>query len=257
MKTTDVERKKLLVRIESMLEIPMTILGLVWLVLLILELLNNSTQFLERLGLVIWVIFILDFVVKLILAPAKLQYLKTNVITIVSLIVPAFRVLRALRLLRLLRFSRGLRLVKILGSLNRGMRAVSNTMKRRAFGYVLMLTVIVIFAGAAGMFAFENRIPGGLNDFGTSLWWTTMIMTTLGSEYWPKTPEGRILCIFLSLFAFAVFGYITATIATFFIGRDADDRQGEIAGSKEIRELKAEITEMKAMLSAMAHQIRK
>ena len=134
MKTTDVERKTLLVRIESMLEIPMTILGLVWLVLLILELLNKSTQFLERLGLVIWVIFILDFVVKLILAPAKLQYLKTNVITIVSLIVPAFRVFRALRLLRLLRFSRGLRLVKILGSLNRGMRAVSHTMKRRAFG---------------------------------------------------------------------------------------------------------------------------
>jgi len=47
-----------------------------------------------------------------------------------------------------------------------------------------------------------------------------MIMTTMGSQYWPQTPEGRMLCLFLALYAFAVFGYVTAAIATFFIGLD-------------------------------------
>jgi voltage-gated potassium channel len=43
------------------------------------------------------------------------------------------------------------------------------------------------------------------------------------------------------LYAFAVFGYITATLATFFIERDAENKEAEIAGDKSIRELKDEI----------------
>ena len=34
--------------------------------------------------------------------------------------------------------------------------------------------------------------------------------------------EGRILCFILVLYAFSVFGYVTATLATFFVGRDID-----------------------------------
>jgi len=82
----------------------------------------------------------------------------------------------------------------------------------------------VTLAGAAGMYAFERSVPGGaLTDYATSLWWTLMIITTMGSEYWPKTPDGRLLCLFLAVYAFTVFGYVTATLATFFIGSDARD----------------------------------
>ncbi len=242
------ERKRLLTRVESFFEIPMIILGFVWLALLVIELVNGTNPFIETLGYIIWGAFLIDFFIKFFIAPDKGLFLKANIFTIVSLVVPAFRVLRIARALRVLR---SLRLVKVLGSLNRGMRSLSATMKRRAFGYVLVLTLIIVFGGAAGMYAFENEIPNGLHDYGTSLWWTTMIMTTLGSEYWPQTTEGRILCIILSLYAFAVFGYITATIATFFIGRDASDKNAEIAGSKQIQELKTEIRELKMMIEKL------
>jgi voltage-gated potassium channel len=128
-------------------------------------------------------------------------------------------------------------------------------MQRRAFGYVVLLTVIVIFGGAAGMYAFERDVDGGLTDFGTALWWTTMIMTTLGSEYWPQTPEGRVLCIILSLFAFAIFGYITATIATFFLGRDAENDQAELAGAKQIEALRKEIVALKQMVQELKNKM--
>jgi voltage-gated potassium channel len=244
------ERKKLLRRIESFLEWPMVVLGFVWLMLLVIELVYGENQLSEIFGLIIWVIFIVDFVIKFSLAPVKGRFLKSNILTIISLVVPAFRVFRIFRIIRVFRISRSFRLVKIIGSLNRGMRALSITMQRRAFGYVFLLTLIVIFAGAAGMFAFEKDTPDGLETYGTSLWWTTMIITTLGSEFWPQTLEGRILCIILSLFGFAVFGYITATIATFFIGRDAEENKSrnEIA---KIDELKSEIMELKAMIKTL------
>ena len=46
-----------------------------------------------------------------------------------------------------------------------------------------------------------------------------MIMTTMGSTYWPQTAEGRLMCVGLALYAFAMFGYITAIVASFFVAR--------------------------------------
>ena len=81
-----------------------------------------------------------------------------------------------------------------------------------------------------------------------------MLMTTMGSEYWPKTAEGRVLCFFLSLYAFAVFGYLTAAIATFFVGRDAPDEGAEIAGAKSIELLHADIKALRDEIQALSRQ---
>lgn len=45
-----------------------------------------------------------------------------------------------------------------------------------------------------------------------------MIMTTIGSGYWPETPEGRILAFLLSIYEFSIFGYITEALENFFVG---------------------------------------
>ena len=157
-KHTARERKQLLTRIENLLDGPLIVLGFIWLILIIVELLFDPNPIIETISYVIWIIFILDFLLKLFLAPNKGAFIKSNLLTLISLIIPALRILRVFRVLRILRFSRGLRLVKIVGSLNRGIKALSATMERRAFGYVMLLTTIIVFAGSAGMYAFEKDI---------------------------------------------------------------------------------------------------
>lgn len=221
--SANTSRYRLLRRIIEVFETPMIILGFIWLVLLIIELVYSLNPVLEAIGFIIWGIFVVDFLIKFFIAPKKVWFLKRNILTIISLVVPAFRIVRVFRVLRLLRFSRSLRLVKVFGSLNRGIRVLGNTMKKRAVGYVVAMTVLVLFVGAAGMFAFER--DEGLKDYSSALWWTAMLLTTMGSEYWPKSTEGRVLCFVLSLYAFAMFGYVTATISTFFIGKDVEDEK--------------------------------
>jgi voltage-gated potassium channel len=238
----DHERSALLQQMASWLETPMLVLGFVWLGLLVWELLWGLSALLEAVGTVIWVIFIVHFVVEFVLAPRKLAYLKSHWLTALSLIVPA---LRLLRIVHLLRAARGLRLVKVVGSLNRGMRALGASLGRRGFGYVVTLTTIVTLAGAAGMYAFENTQQDGLHNYGEALWWTAMLMTTMGSAYWPQTPEGRVLCVILALYAFAIFGYVTAALATYFVGRDAEDADAALAGAKSVEALRAEIAALR------------
>jgi len=234
------ERSKLLTSIEKFLEGPMIFLGFVWLVLLVVELVWGLSKPLEYSSLTIWVIFIIDFIIKFILAPVKLPFLKTNWLTVISLIIPALRIFRIFRFVRLLRGLRGIRLVRIVSSLNRSMKSLGATMKRRGFGYVFLITLIVTFAGAAGMYALENPNPG-FNSYGMALWWTAMRVITAGNEFNPATPEGRGLAFLIAIFGYSIFGYVTATFATFFIGRDADENDAPIAGAKDIESLRKTI----------------
>ncbi|HLL75254.1 MAG TPA: potassium channel family protein [Pyrinomonadaceae bacterium] len=251
------ERRQALSQLEDWMEMPMLVLGFVWLALMLWEYVWGISPLLETAVNVIWIIFILDFVVKFTLAPDKTDYLKANWLTLVALAVPAlrvFRIFRVVRVLRAARAARGLRLVRVVTSLNRGMRALGASMGRRGFGYVAALTAIVTLAGAAGMYAFENGVEGGLTTYGEALWWTAMIMTTMGSAYWPQTPEGRVLCFLLALYSFAVFGYVTATLATFFVGRDAGDERAEVAGAAQVERLREEVAALREELRALARR---
>jgi voltage-gated potassium channel len=216
------ERTRLLVQLEQMFERPMFILSLVWIGLVIVELTRGDTPFGSRLGMAIWIIFIVDFVIKFLVAPRKTPFLRRNWATALSLLVPAFRVFRFARAMRGVRMLRGVRFARLLGSMNRGMRALRRGMRRRGFGYVVALTILIVLSGAAGMMAFEREGPNraAFESYISAVWWTSMLVTSVGSENWPRTGGGRALTLILAIYGLAVFGYITATLASLFIDQD-------------------------------------
>jgi len=212
-------------RMQRRLEAPMLLLSLAWIALFVVDEVRGLGPALTWTSHAIWAVFVVQFAVEFALAPDKRGYLRRNWLGALSLALPALRMLRVVRVLRFTRavgWLRGVRFVRVVGTFNRGMRALGRTMQRRGAGYVVALTVVVTFVGAAGMFAFEREADGArFASFGDALWWTAMLMTTMGSEAWPQTTAGRVLCVLLSLYAFAVFGYVTALLASFFVGRDA------------------------------------
>ena len=76
-----------------------------------------------------------------------------------------------------------------------------------------------------------------------------MLVTTIGSQYWPESAEGRVLCLLLAVYGLAMFGYVTATLATFFIGRDDENRSNASSG-ESITALRREIRELRTALEA-------
>jgi voltage-gated potassium channel len=244
------QRWRLLHNVVRTLEPAMTALGFLWLTLLVIDFTRGLSPALSRLNELIWAIFVLDFALEFIVAPRKTVYLKRHWIVAVSLAVPVIRIARFARLLRIGRVVRGAKLARTLGSLNRSMSALRATMRRRGLAYVIALTALTTAAGAAAMYAFENGVPdpSGIHDYATALWWTAMIMTTMGSAYWPQTAEGRVLCVLLALYAFAVFGYVTATLATFFIDRDTKEDKGGVAGRDAVEQLRDDIASLRSLV---------
>lgn len=247
----DRRRWRTLKELEAWLDKPMLVLSAAWLVLLVVELAWTTNRPLQVLGLAIWGVFILEFALRLALAPKKLTFLAHNLLTLAALVVPAFRLLRAVRLLRFLRFARfarGATLVRVVAGANRSMKALRRSMGRRGLGYVALLTLVVCLLGAVGMRTFEATGPNGeaFDSFADALWWTAMILTTMGSQAWPATGEGRVLAVLLSTYALAVFGYIAGALASYFVGRDQED--AEAPAPRELAALRREIAALRAEL---------
>jgi voltage-gated potassium channel len=253
------ERSEVLQQWEDWLEMPMLILGFPWLGLFIIELIWGLNPLLIAIGITIWIAFIIDFSVKIFLAPHKLAYLKHNGLIIFSLLIPTlrtFRIVGVIQSLQSVHAVLGLHLLGVMTRTNKGMRLLAASVQRRGFGYVVGLTVIVVLLGAAGIYGFEHKLPDGMGiaDYSTALWWTAMVMTPMGSDYFPKTAEGRVLCFFLALYAIAVCGYATATLATFFVGQDAENDDAGLAGAKSIQALQAEIHALRTEIQALARR---
>jgi voltage-gated potassium channel len=232
------EREEILYQINETLDTPLIFLSVLWLVLIIIDLIYGLPSFLQTLSSVIWAIFIIDFIIELYIAPRKRAYLRNNWLSGISLLLPPLRILklfRASRIIKVVRVGQSFNLARLISSFNRSLKVVRNTMKRRGMGYVMALTTLITLLGAAGMYSFEYP---HFDSYGDALWWTSMIMTTIGSQYWPVTSEGRILTFLLALYAFAIFGYITAALASILVGRDKEAQSNDIEGlNREVQYL--------------------
>lgn len=67
--------------------------------------------------------------------------------------------------------------------------------------------------------------------------------------------RGRVLCVFLALYAFGVFGYVTAALATFFVGRDADSNEAEVAGAKQLAAVRDEVSALREEIRALSQKL--
>ncbi len=154
-----------------------------------------------------------------------------------------FPFLQTFPLARALTATFGMQVIWMFASADQGLRSLRRTMGRRGTGYALTFTVVVILAGAAGMLHFENGSPDpqGIHSYPKVLWWVAMQLTNIGSGYRPVTFGGHVLCLGVSIFAVAIFGYLTAVFAAFFIGRDAEDPNSEIPNLTSIHQLSAEV----------------
>lgn len=259
-KETSRERFELLVHVSSFLEPIMVGLGIVFLGLLLMEfagvpLVLFGANRMADVMQAIWAIFLGDFLLRLVIAPDKVAFLRSNVLGALSLALPFLRPLRAFRAARALR---GFSLVRLLGGINRGMRALRRITRGSLMLYVAALTIAVVFAGAVGVMYFDRGYTDSpVRTFEDALWWSATLVTTMNSELHVVSGEARVIALLQRIYALSIFGYITASIASYLIGVDTSEErrrdvqvQGELFD--EIRRLRVEVEAMRASVSGEA-----
>jgi voltage-gated potassium channel len=201
---------------------PMLVLAIcmvpILLVPLVHRLRGSAAAGFDAASYVIWALFIVEYVVKVTLAPDRWGYVRGHLIDLAVIAIPFLRPVRALRLLRLIRLSwLGAWAVK-------GVRSALRVLRHRGLHFALLAVVILVFVGAAAELAFEARSPGStIRNYGDALWWAAVTVTTVGyGDKVPITAAGRGVATVLMITGISLFGLLSATISSYFIESASD-----------------------------------
>ncbi|MFL6243182.1 MAG: potassium channel family protein [Acidimicrobiia bacterium] len=222
-------RQDNLERFEGITALPLLVLAVAFIPLLILPLLFELSEPVEdaflALDWLIWAAFAAEFIIRLTLSSKKWRFVRRNWADLLIVVVPFLRPLRILRSARALRL---LRLTRLVALLNVASRQASRLLVKHRLHLVILVTAVVVLAGAAVGFAVEEGQGGKMDSFGDSLWWSVSTVTTVGyGDVYPVTPAGRGIAVLLMLAGVAFFSVLAGNIAAFFLERVPEKQAAE------------------------------
>ena len=177
--------------------------------------------------IVVWAAFAVDLSIRVWLSEHRVRFLLDHPLDVLIVVVPV------LRPLRIIRFGALLRPLMATGIVARDLR------KRAAhWAFVGAAIVIVVATAIAGIV--ERETEGGIENWGTVIWWAIATITTVGyGDVVPVSPMGRIVGVLLMLVGIGVFGVLTANIAAWFVEQTQKSEQKQI--SDELARLREEL----------------
>jgi len=210
-------------RFSAAVDLPMMVLALLWLPVLVLpfviKLPPGLTATFEDIDYAVWAAFVVEYLVKLWLTPARRAFFTHHLVDLAVIVLPMLRPLRAARLLRLLNLSRGG--VVLVNALRRA----KDVLTHRGLHFVLLAVGLIVFACAGLILSFEADAPGSnIHSFGDAIWWAIVTVTTVGyGDRFPVTAGGRGVAVVLMLVGIGLIGVLTATVASYFVEQKADE----------------------------------
>ncbi len=183
-----------------------------------------------------WAAFLLDYLARLALSDQRWRFVWQHP---VDLAVVALPLLRPLRLLRL---------VALLGMLN---RRASGSLRGRVVVYAVGAASLVLLVAALAVLDAERGRPGAnIGNFGDALWWALTTVTTVGyGDHFPVTATGRFVAGGLMVAGIALLGVVTATFASWLIERVAQvEEASQAATRRDVETLAREVAALRAQL---------
>jgi voltage-gated potassium channel len=215
-------RHELVDRIEDITKYPMVVLGLAWLVLLILvgttDLNGSSSVLLVGTLFVLWVVLLVEYLVRLVVSPDRRGYLRRRWVEPVTVVVPPFEGWHLV----------GMEKMSLL--VHEGVLRVQAILKHHSLFRVLIAATATLFLGAWLVLLFEDHTKGSnIHNYSGALWWAIVTVTTVGyGDRFPVSGAGRAVAVVLMLVGIGLIGVLTATVASVFVKEHTDANKEEI-----------------------------
>ncbi len=214
-------RHDLVDRIERVTKFPMALLGVAWLVIAIIVLttdVHSSASTVLVGGLfVLWVIMLVEYLVRLVVTPDSLGYLRRRWVEPATVVLPPLQGWHVV----------GIEKTTLL--MREGELRVEAILKHHSLFRVLIAVVAVLITGSWLVLLFEENTKGSnIHDYPGALWWAIVTVTTVGyGDRYPVTEGGRAVAAILMLVGIGLIGVLTATVASVFIKEHTDANKEE------------------------------
>ncbi len=163
---------------------------------------------------IIYVIFVVDYIVRFAIAADKKKFFKENIFDLIAIIPfnSTFRIFRTLKFSKFLKFAKLFKLLRVGSVLARMLSKAKRFLNTNGLKYVLILSLASILFATIGIMYFEHM------QFEDALWWAFVTATTVGyGDLSPSTKAGRVIASLLMLVGIGVIGSLTSSITSFFL----------------------------------------
>lgn len=194
------------------LDRPMSVLGLVFVLVVLGQSLAREAWLVTTLtvvGWVLWAVFVAEFGLRAYRAPDRRRFWARNWWQLVFLAVPFLRFVRALSVLRVARLG------GILSAAVRGSRSAGRLLTGRV-GWLAGVTGVVVLAVSQLLY-----VTGDYDAYGTALHQTAL--ATITGE--PLAADGglaRLVEVVLAVYSVAVFATLAGALGAYFLERGRD-----------------------------------
>ena len=222
-------------RYEQRTEWPLVAVALTFLALYSVRVLaqphGGAEKALEVALIALFVVFLVDYVVRLSLAQPRAKWFFKHLWELPILLLP---------------FLRPLRLLSLAVVINALQRAIGHTIRGRVLVYTAFGAVAIVHAASLAILDVEGNRPdkhSEIDTLGDALWWAMTTVTTVGyGDLRPVSAEGRLVAVALMLAGVTLLGSITATLASWIVQRvSEEDQESQAATAAQIEALHAEV----------------
>jgi voltage-gated potassium channel len=186
---------------------------------------------------VVWLVFLVDYVVRLALAERRAAFVRHHLLDLASVGLPLLRPLQLLRLVRALTILE---------------RKLGESLQSRIAIYVATVTTLILAIASLAVLDTERGAPGAtITNFGDAVWWSFTTITTVGyGDEYPVTTTGRAIAVALMISGIALLGVVTASLASALINRFSElDEESQQATRRDVRTLAEEVRQLRAELA--------
>jgi voltage-gated potassium channel len=151
----------------------------------------------------IWIVFIVDYLLRLMLAARKADFVRANVPDLLGALIPIFRPFRLLKELRRISYFRA---------------RTGSAVRARVVAYAVAFVVLWVYTIAVTVVSAERGAHGAtILSLGDGIYWAVVTMATVGyGDMVPVTTFGRVLAIMLMISGILIVGVTTATVVSYF-----------------------------------------
>jgi voltage-gated potassium channel len=157
-------------------------------------------------GWLIWLIFVAEFIARLVVAPKTVEFLKRNWWQVAFLVLPFLRILRLIRTFRILRTGR------VLSSAVRSSRSARQVLGSRV-AWLAVVSAITALGSSQLLYEFEV-----FDRYGDALH-AAALATITGEPFAQPDGFAKVLEVALAAYSVVVFAALAATLGAYFLER--------------------------------------
>ncbi|WP_406664133.1 potassium channel family protein [Gallaecimonas sp. GXIMD1310] len=198
----------------------------------------------------ICVIFLSRFVIGLVRATHKWEFVRSHWIDVVASI-PMVDVLRYGRLFQVIRVLRILRMA------NHVIRQLMHQSANAVFAIMLLTLVLVVGGSSIAILLAESGQPGSnIHTAEDAIWWALVTISTVGyGDYYPVTTAGRVITGFVIVAGVSLFGGVSGLIASRLLHSREDEDRRQRSLHNQLASLEQQVVQLQNQLTLLSNQL--